>query len=83
MQKRRVALRVAGWLAMLSGAVGLTAGALLATPMGGMVGTYGLLLIVAGAWTVIGIELVERHQRRSSRIPQAAGTTDQRGVVSR
>ncbi len=67
---------------MLSGAVGLTLGALVGTEMGGLIGTYGLLLIVTGAWAVIGVELVERRDRRSSRVPQAAGT-DQRGVVSR
>ena len=82
MQKRRVGLRIAGWMAMLAGALGLTIGALVGSDMGGLIGTYGMLLIGSGAWAVVGVELVERRERRASRVPQPAGT-EQRGVVSR
>ena len=82
MHKRRGALRVAGWIGMLAGAVGLTVGALVGAAMGGLIGTYAMLLIVSGAWAVVGLELVERRERRSSRVPEAAAT-EQRGVISR
>lgn len=82
MQKRRDALRVAGWIAMLAGAVGLTVGALVGGDGGGLMGTYGMLLIVSGAWAVVGLELMVRVERRTSRVPQAAGQ-DHRGVVNR
>jgi hypothetical protein len=82
MQKRRDALRVAGWIGMLAGAFGLTVGALVGRDIGGLIGSYALLLIVSGAWAVVGLELVERRERRSSRVPQPAGT-ERRGVVGR
>jgi hypothetical protein len=67
---------------MLAGALGLTVGALVGSDMGGLIGSYGLFLIVSGAWAVVGLELVERRERRAGRVPQAAAT-DKRGVVSR
>jgi hypothetical protein len=82
MNKRREALRVAGWIAMLAGAVGLTVGAFSGSDLGRLIGSYAMLLLGAGAWAVVGLEVLERYERRSSRVLQAS-SDEQRRVVSR
>jgi hypothetical protein len=81
MQKRREALRVAGWVGVLVGVIGIAIGATSGTDVARMVGAYGMLLVLSGGWAVIGVELLVRHERRGARVPQAP--VAQRGVVSR
>ena len=81
MQKRREALRVAGWVGVLVGVLAIAIGATAGTDVARMVGAYGMLLVLSGGWAVIGVELLVRHDRRGARVQQAP--VPQRGVVSR
>jgi hypothetical protein len=82
MQKRREGLRVAGWIGVLAGVIGLAIGAVGGSDAAHLVGAYGMLFLLAGGWAVIGVELLVRHDRRSRRVPQPA-VSEQRGILSR
>jgi hypothetical protein len=63
MNKRHEVLRVAGWLAVISGAVSMAAAILTDDAMMDLLGSYGLLLILSGSWAIFGIFLMARHDR--------------------
>ncbi|RPH35759.1 MAG: hypothetical protein EHM90_03545 [Chloroflexi bacterium] len=82
MQKRHSGLRAAGWIGVLAGVIGLAIGAFGGSDVARLAGAYGMLLLLSGGWAVIGVQLLMRHERRSSQIPQPA-VAEQRGVISR
>ena len=77
MQKRREALRVAGWIGVLIGVIAMAIGATAGTDVARLVGTYGMLLVLSGGWAVVGVELLVRHERRSRRVQQAASPSSE------
>jgi acyl-coenzyme A thioesterase PaaI-like protein len=66
MNKRHEALRVAGWLAVISGAVSMAAAILTDDATMDLLGSYGLLLILSGSWAIFGIFLMARHDRAAA-----------------
>ena len=48
-----------------------------------LAGGYGLPLAITGAWTVVGVELLNRHQQRLSQARASRITPNQQGAVSR
>lgn len=84
MQKRREALRIAGWLGVLTGLIGLAVGAIGGSDVARLVGAYGMLLVLSGGWAVIGTELLVRHERRAAAVTRSArAASDQQGALSR
>jgi hypothetical protein len=78
MSKRREALRVAGWLALVSGLASLLAAALTDTVAIDYVAAYGVLLAGAGLWAVGGVALLNRYERRSAARQVALSTVPNR-----
>ena len=84
MSKRREVMRVGGWLALVWGVASVLLAIATDLDWADLAGGYGLGLAITGAWTVVGVELLNRHQQRlaqarvASRMP-----TNQQGAVSR
>jgi hypothetical protein len=64
MSKRREALRVAGWLTLLTGLISVVGAALTNVATLDYVAAYGVLFVGAGLWVVLGLSAVTRYERR-------------------
>lgn len=82
MNKRRDVMRVGGWLAMVWGAVSVALAIATNYDWADLAGGYGLLLALTGAWTVAGLELLNRYERRTARASNRIATNRQ-GALSR
>lgn len=76
-------MRVAGWLALIWGVASVALAIATDLDWADLAGGYGLGLAFTGAWTVLGVELLNRHQQRVSRARAVNRiTTNQQGAVS-
>jgi hypothetical protein len=66
MNKRREALRVAGWLAVLGGLVSVVGAAFTDELALDYLAAYGILLLGAGAWAIGGLAALNRYERRTA-----------------
>ena len=85
MSTRRQGMRIAGWLGILSGIAAMVLAVASDDRFADLAGAYGLLFVVAGAWTVAGLFLLERHERPSA-MPAASPvsiSTDSTETVAR
>jgi hypothetical protein len=84
MSKRRESMRVAGWLAIAAG-LSAVALAMVSTELwADVLGAYGLLFFLTGAWAVGGIALLGGYERRAARAEATARiSADPRETVSR
>jgi hypothetical protein len=82
MNKRRDVMRVGGWLAMVWGVVSAVLAIATTNEFADLAGGYGLLLAVSGAWTVAGLELLGRHERRAAKATNRIAANRQ-GALSR
>ena len=82
MNKRRDVMRVGGWLAMIWGVVSVALAIATTNEFADLAGGYGLLLAMAGAWTVAGLELLGRHERRTAKATNRI-VTNRQGALSR
>jgi hypothetical protein len=82
MNKRRDVMRVGGWLAMVWGVVSVALAIATNNEFADLAGGYGMLLAVAGAWTVAGLQLLARHERRTAKASNRVATNRQ-GALSR
>jgi hypothetical protein len=84
MSKRREFLRAAGWMAVIGGLAGLAIAVVSDQQWADLAGAYGLLFVLSGAWTVGGVSVLNRHERRAARVRAAARiVTDPREPISR
>ena len=75
-------MRVAGWLAVLSGVAAMSVAVLSDSIAATLAGAYGLLFIVTGGWTLLGLHLLARRERRAQTRRVAARTIpNQRGAL--
>jgi len=72
MNKRREVMRIAGWLAVLSGAAAMGASVLTDSFAIDFLGAYGLLFTMTGGWTLAGLSLLARNERRAAARQDAA-----------
>lgn len=82
MNKRRDVMRVGGWLAMVWGAVSVALAIATNYDWADLAGGYGIMLTLTGAWTVAGVELLSRHERRTAKASNRIATNRQ-GALSR
>lgn len=82
MNKRRDLMRVGGWLAMVWGMVSVVLAIATTNEFADLAGGYGLLLALTGAWTVAGLQLLSRHERRTANATNRIATNRQ-GALSR
>jgi hypothetical protein len=66
MSKRREALRVAGWLTLLTGLISVVAAAFTDMAVVDYMAAYGVLFVGAGLWVVAGLAVVSRYERRAA-----------------
>jgi hypothetical protein len=66
MNKRREALRGAGWLAVLTGLVSVLAAGITDEVALDYAAAYGLLFVGAGLWALGGLALLSRFERRAA-----------------
>jgi hypothetical protein len=81
MNKRRETLRAAGWLAVLAGLTATAAAVMTDSRPVDLMGAYGLLLSLAGAWAVVGVTVLSRLERKTPERELAANAVpDQTGI---
>jgi hypothetical protein len=84
MSKRREVMRLGGWLALVWGFASVVLAIATDLDWADLAGGYGLGLAFTGAWTVVGLELLNRHQQRLSQARAANRITpNQKAAVSR
>jgi hypothetical protein len=84
MNKRRDVMRVGGWLAMTWGLVSVALAITTNFDWADLAGGYGLMLALTGGWTVAGLGLLSRHERRMAQAQTPSRITSNRqGVLSR
>ena len=81
MNKRRDVMRVGGWLAMVWGVVSVTLAIATNYDWADLAGGYGILLTLTGGWTVAGLELLGRHERRTAKATNRI--SNRQGALSR
>lgn len=77
MNKRRDVMRVGGWLAMVWGVVSVALAIATNFDWADLAGGYGILLTLTGAWTVAGVELLGRYERRTAKATNRIATERQ------
>lgn len=82
MNKRRDVMRVGGWLAMAWGVVSVVLAIATTNEFADLAGGYGLMLALTGGWTVAGLELLGRHERRTAKASNRIAPNRQ-GALSR
>jgi hypothetical protein len=82
MNKRRDVMRVGGWLAMVWGVVSVALAIATNYDWADLAGGYGILLTLTGGWTVAGLELLSRHERRTAEATNRISANRQ-GALSR
>ena len=82
MNKRRDVMRVGGWLAMVWGVVSVALAIATNNQFADLAGGYGLMLALTGGWTVAGLEVLSRHERRTAKATNRIATNRQ-GALSR
>jgi hypothetical protein len=84
MSTRREAIRIAGWAGIAAGLSAMALGAVTGLVWAQVLGAYGLLFVLAGAWAVGGLAILSRVQRRTL-VAQASSriVRDPREPVSR
>jgi hypothetical protein len=84
MSKRREVMRVGGWLALVWGVVSVVLAIATDLDWADLAGGYGLALAITGAWTVVGLAFLNRHEQRLAQARVANRITpNQQGAVSR
>ena len=84
MNKRRDVMRVAGWLALVWGVVSVALAIATSFDWADLAGGYGLMLALTGGWTVTGLELLTRHERRAAQAKALNRiATNRQGALSR
>jgi hypothetical protein len=84
MSKRREVMRVGGWLALVWGVVSVLLAIATDLDWADLAGGYGLPLAITGAWAVVGLAFLHRHEQRLAQTRVANRITpNQQGAVSR
>lgn len=84
MSKRYDVMRVGGWLALVWGVASVLLAIATDLDWADLAGGYGLGLAFTGAWTVVGLAFLNRHQQRVAQARVANRITpNQQGAVSR
>jgi hypothetical protein len=84
MSKRREVMRVGGWLALVWGVASVVLAIATDLDWADLAGGYGLPLAITGAWAVVGLAVLNRHQQRVAQDRVANRISpNQQGAVSR
>ena len=83
MQKRREAMRVAGWLGVAAGMFAIGFSVVNGSDVARLAGSYGIMLVFGGAWALVGLQILARHERRTALARNTQPIADQRPAVSR
>jgi hypothetical protein len=84
MSKRREVMRIGGWLALVWGVASVLLAIATDLDWADLAGGYGLPLAITGAWTVVGLAVLNRHEQRVAQARVANRITpNQQGAVSR
>ena len=75
-------MRVAGWLGVACGMLAIAFAVVNGSDVARLAGSYGVMLVFGGAWTLFGLQILARHERRAARVPTAQPISD-RTVISR
>ena len=83
MSKRRDVMRIGGWLALAWGLISVALAVATDSEWADLAGGYGLLLSLAGGWTVAGLAFLGRYEQRVAQAKATSRVISNRGALSR
>ena len=80
MTRRRELMHMAGWTAVVGGLAALAGAILVESAAVDMLGSYGMLVALAGGWIVVGLKVLSRREEAIAERSSAARGMTQRSV---